>query len=173
MKTKDITLFGIGLEYRALFDLTQDEQFDEETGELLDESETIALLFDEIQETLSDKLDNSMYIVKQLGADSEALKAESKRLQAKAVAMDNKAKWLKELMYGALNATGEQKLKTAKFSYTIKRSESVTVADVDLLPREYVRLKREADKKLIKEALKEGATIEGCSVDEKFTLGVR
>ena len=171
--SKDITLFGIGLEYRALFDLTQDERFDEETGELLDESETIKELFEGMQELLSDKLDNSMYIIKQLTNDSNALKEEAKRLNAKAKAMDNKALYLKELMFSALNATNETKLKTPKFSYTIKRSESVSVADVDNLPREFVRLKREADKKLIKEALKDGATIEGCSVDENFSLGVR
>ena len=47
--SKDITLFGIGLEYRALFDLTQDERFDEETGELLDESETMKELFEGMQ----------------------------------------------------------------------------------------------------------------------------
>ena len=171
--TKNLSLFQIGTEFHALSDLANDEQFDNETGELIDQSEALTALFNEVQDTLGNKLDSTMYIIKELDSDSTALKAESKRLQAKAVAMDNKAKWLKELMYGALNATGEQKLKTAKFSYTIKRSESVTVKDVDNLPREYVRLKREADKKIIKEALKNGELISGCSIDENFSLGVR
>ena len=167
-----ISLFDISTEFRALQDLSIDE-VNEETGEVTNNSDLIAKLFNEVQETLANKLDGTMYVIKQLTSDSTALKDEAKRLNAKAKAMDNKAVYLKELMFGALNSTNEKKLKTDKFNFTIKRSESVSVADVDNLPREFVRLKREADKKAIKEVLKSGATVDGCSIDEKFSLGVR
>jgi len=168
-----ISLFELSIEFRALQDLITHEDFDETTGELIDNTDAVNELFKEVQGTLGHKLDATMYIVKELEAEVALLKDEAKRLVTRATARSNKITFLKELMFSALNASGESKLKTTKFNFTIKRSESVSVADVDNLPREYVRLKREADKKVIKEALKDGLVVDGCSIDEKFSLGVR
>ena len=172
-QSNKLSLFDIGTEFRVLHELSNSEEFDSETGELLDNSKHLTELFNEIEATLGNKLDATMYIIKQLESEQQLLKDEAKRLTDRAKTRANKVEFLKSLMFSALNATNETKLKTTKFNYTIKRSESISVSDVDLLPREYVRLKREADKKAVKDALKSGATIEGCSIDEKFSLGVR
>ena len=167
------SLFNIGLDFRALYDLASEESYNEETGEIIDESETLLKLFQEVESTLSEKLDNTMYIIKSLEAEQTALKAEADRLAKRAKARENKAKFLKELMYSALNASGQQKLKTEKFNFSIKRSESVSIANEDELGREWVRIKREPNKTAIKKALKEGVEIEGCSISENFSIGVK
>ena len=168
-----ISLYEISKEYKDLFEITQHESFDAETGELIDESEATKSLFDGLEDTLGNKLDNTQYISKELLSDSTALKDEAKRLNAKAKALDNKALYLKELMFGALNASENKKLKTQKFSFSISRSESVSIKDESELPREYVRIKKEADKAKIKKDLKDGVAIDGCSIQEKFNIGVR
>lgn len=171
--TNKISLFELSTEFRALQDLITHEEFDQETGELIDNTDAVQALFEEVQGTLGNKLDNTMYVIKELESEVTLLKDEAKRLTARATARDNKVKFLKTIMFSALNASGEKKLKTTKFNFTIKRSESVNVTDVDLLSREWVKLTRSADKIAIKKALKDGATIEGCNMNENFTLGVR
>ena len=171
--TNKISLFELSTEFRALQDLITYEEFDQETGELIDNTDAVQALFEEVQGTLGHKLDNTMYVIKELESEVTLLKDEAKRLTARAATRDNKVKFLKTIMFSALNASGEKKLKTTKFNFTIKRSESVNVKDVDLLSREWVKLARTADKVAIKKALKDGAIIEGCNMNENFTLGVR
>lgn len=169
-----MTLFDIATEFYVLKDIMDNDiEFDEETGEITDNSDVIAKLFAEINMTLSDKLDNSqLYILEEL-AKAEALKAEAKRLTEKAKAMDNRVDRLKKLMIGAITATGEGKLKTDRFSFFTRSTESVQVADIEELPRSLVRLKKEADKNAIKKLLKEGEEVEGCSLVTNVSLGVK
>lgn len=159
-----MTLFEIGLEYRALADLALNE------GE---DNETIKQLFAENTSLLGDKLDNTMKIIKQLDAEEKALKDEAKRLTTRADTRKNKRELLRGLMLGSLETSGEKKLKTMSHNYSITDKESVQVLNEDELPREYVRLTRSADKTKIKEHLKEGVLIDGCSIVKKSSLGVR
>ena len=167
------SLFDIATEFHALNDLSNDIVYDEETGEILDESQTIKELFDGVALQLGDKLDNTMAVIKQMEASAKMLDEEAKRLSKRKVTLNNRIALLRELMLSALQASGEKKLKTVKFNYSLRNSESVNVKNVDELPREYVRLKREADKTKIKSHLKEGVIIEGCSIEKKQTLGVK
>lgn len=167
------SLFTIALDFKALNDLANELSYDETTGEIFDTSEDIAEFFNEISTDLSAKLNNTMYIIKQLEASEQMLKAESDRLLKRKTTFANRSKMLRDLMFSALNASGEKKLVTDKFNFSIRKSTSVSVSDVELLPREYVKLTRSADKMKIKEQLKEGVIIDGCSLDENYNLGVK
>lgn len=169
-----MTLFNIASEFHVLRDLAENDlEFNEETGEIIDNTDIINQLFEEIKLDLEDKLDNCMKLIKELEGSSEILKQEAKRINNKAIAFDNKAKQLKELMKNALVSSGQEKLKTFYFSYSIKNSESIEVTDVELLPRQFLRIKKEADKKAIKEALQNNISIEGCSIKSSKSLVVR
>jgi hypothetical protein len=170
---KDLSLFGISLEFRALNDLSQDYTVDEETGEVTDDTATLTELFNAIEMTLGAKLENTVYVTKELESKSKALKAEAKRLSAKAVAMDNKAKYLKVIMLSALKASGQEKLKTDKFSFTVKHSQSLNIVTEDNIGREFMRVKKEVDKVELKKALKEGLIIDGVSIVDNESIGVR
>jgi hypothetical protein len=162
-------LFTIAQEFETLRKMIEEEEFDNETGELIDNSEAIALLFEEISGNLSFKLDISAYILNELAAGAEALKAEAKRLNDRASNILKNAQNLKNLMQFALEKSGAKKVKTEKFTFSFRKSERVeidklfTVEDMD---RRFIRIKREFDLTKIKSAIKYGETVAGASIIE-------
>jgi seryl-tRNA synthetase len=169
-------LFEIAGEFRALRDILENDiEFDEETGEITDTSLTIQSLYNEIALKLSDKLDNSAYVVKNLETTSKALKEEAKRLSDRAKQLQDNADKLKQLMEYALIESGEDKLKTDKFTFSFRNSESLSIEDSVMpsdLPSEFVRVKYEFDKVSLKEALKNGELFDGVSIskNKSFTI---
>lgn len=169
-----MTLFNYSLEFQVLKDLMENDiEVNEETGEFIDNSKIIADLFGEISMKFDDKLNDSQRWVIEQEAMAEALKAEAKRLTTRATALQNKADTVTNLMKNAILSSGNTKYKTDLFNFSIRKSESVQVLSEDELPREYVRIVRNADKVKIKEALKKGEHIEGCSIVEKQSLTVK
>jgi seryl-tRNA synthetase len=168
------SLFDLSLEFYALKDLMENDfEVDEETGEFIDNTETINNLFNGLKMTFEDKLDNSQRYILTLNGEADILAKEIKRLQAKKTALENKADRLYEMMKNAILSSGENKFKTSLYSFNIKKTESVEVRDLDVIPRAYLRLKKEADKVAIKKALKNGDVIEGVYLSEKLSLGVK
>lgn len=150
------SLFDLSLEFYALKDLMENDfEVDEETGEFIDNTETINNLFNGLKMTFEDKLDNSQRYILTLNGEADILAKEIKRLQAKKTALENKADRLSEMMKNAILSSGENKFKTSLYSFNIKKTESVEVRDLDVIPRAYLRLKKEADKVAIKKELKE------------------
>ena len=157
-----MSLFTISQDFKSLYDMANDAENED--------METLAELFSEVETSLSDKLDNTIYIIKELDSDADALKAEAKRLTDKAKALENKGKYLKELMLGAVKASGVEKLKSDKFSYYIKRTEVLNVVSEDNIGREFFRIKREIDKTVLKKAIKDGLILDGVSIVENESL---
>jgi hypothetical protein len=91
-------------------------------------------------------------------------------LTDKARALENKGKYLKELMLGAVKASGVEKLKSDKFSYYIKRTEVLNVVSEDNIGREFFRIKKEIDKTVLKKAIKDGLIVDGVSIVENESL---
>ena len=156
------SLFTISQDFKSLYEMANDAENED--------MEALAELFSEVETSLSDKLDNSNYIIKELDSDADALKAEAKRLTDKARALENKGKYLKELMLGAVKASGVEKLKSDKFSYYIKRTEVLNVVSEDNIGREFFRIKKEIDKTVLKKAIKDGLIVDGVSIVENESL---
>ena len=168
------SLFDLSLEFYAIKDLLENDlEVNEETGEIIDNTDLINQLFNDLQLTFEEKLDNSQRYVLTLNGEADILAKEIKRLQAKKQALENKADRLTEMMKNAILSSGQTKFKTALYNFNIKKTESVEVRDLDLIPRAYLRLKKEADKVAIKKALKDGQSIDGVFLTEKESLGVR
>lgn len=159
------SLFNISQEFKAIFDLANDVETEEQ--------ETLAELFESIEAELSEKLDNTSYIIKQLDADAATIKAEAKRLTDKARTLENIGKYLKVLMLGAIKASGVEKLKSNLFSYSIKRSEALNVLSEDNISREFFRVKKEVDKTKLKAFIKSGGVVDGVSIIENQSLVTR
>ncbi len=168
-----MTLFNHATEFNALNQLLQEDEINPETGEIINNDETLKQLFEEMELNLALKLENSQrYIIDTL-SQSDTLKEEARRLNDRAKVLANKANRVKELMKDALVATGEKKLKTDLFNFSIRTSKSVQVDDLEELSREYVKMTRSADKTLIKKALADGIEIPGCSMVENQSLNAR
>ena len=59
------------------------------------------------------------------------------------------------------------------YSFNIKNSEALEVDSIDNIPREFLRIKKEADKVEIKKALKNGLIIDGCRIVENKSLMIK
>lgn len=173
-----ISLYEISQEFKNIFDLANDEQFDE-NGVLIDNSKELTELFEEVQGTLSDKLDNTMHVVRSLEFANSSTQGEIDYLvklvdekKQKVKYKENKISFLKDLMSNAVRASGDDKIETDKFKFNryVKKNTSVSIANEDELPREWVKLERKPKKKEILSALKSGQEIAGCSLNDSVVF---
>lgn len=131
---------------------------DPETGEILDIEALNAL-----QMARTDKLESVALWIKNLQADAQAFKAEKEAFaerEKKALAkVDSLKKWL-------ASACDGQKFNTWRCAVTFRKSERVEILDETKIPQDYLTCKTTIapDKAAIKEALKDGEIIEGCSL---------
>ena len=171
-----MNLFKIEQEYKALQELTEDIEFNPETGEIIDNSELIKQLFDELSnDKLEVKLENIMYIIKELEVSQAALKDEAKRLNEKAKVLENRSNKLREMIKNVMVISNQDKIKTDKFNFSVKRVEKWDYENINLfgLSDEFIRTKQEIDKTKIKEFVKAGGTIDGLRISEDTSLTVR
>jgi phage host-nuclease inhibitor protein Gam len=171
-----MNLFKIEQEYKALQELTEDIEFNPESGEIIDNSELIKQLFDELSnDKLEVKLENIMYIIKELEVSQTALKDEAKRLNEKAKVFENRSLRLKEMIKNVMIVSNQDKIKTDKFSFSVRTVEKWDYENINLfgLSDEFIRTKQEIDKTKIKEFVKAGGTIDGLRISEDTSLTVR
>ena len=170
-----IGLFQLTEESRALYELSNELEINEETGEVIDNTETLKQLFEEWEGNFIDKLDSCQYIRKELESNAELLATEIKRLQARKKALENRSERLRALMCDSMVISGETKLK-GKHSFSIGTRKSLFIdenATPEFFNQEYVRTIKEFDKKKITDDLKAGATIEGAKMIEKVNFSIR
>ena len=150
------SLFDLSLEFFALKDLIDNDlEVNEETGEITDNTEILNKLFNDLSLSFEDKLDNSQRYCLTLEGEADILAKEIKRLQGKKQALENRADRLNKMMMNAILSSGQSKVKTSLYSFSIKTSESVEIRDLDEVPREFLRIKKEANKVQLKKVLKE------------------
>lgn len=167
-------LFNISEEYNALYELLEDIETDE-NGVIIDNSDTVAELFNNLEVEFHDKLTNTTYLIKELEANSKALKDEAKRLTDKARTFENRAKRIKSLIKETIIKSGEMKHKTDKFSFSVRTSDVYNYDDVNLefIDSEFVKVKKELDKTQVKQFIKAGGVVEGVKISEDTILTVR
>lgn len=165
-------IYDIKSEFFAIQELLNNEEFDEETGELIDNSEAIQSLLNDIEGERDSKADNIAYLIKEANDIELALKAEIDRLNERKQMFVRQQESLKQLLDFLL--CGE-KLKTAKFTYSYRTSQSVNITDESLIPAEFLNVteKITPDKKRIKEALADFSEVPGAEIIVKKSLGVR
>ncbi len=143
------------------------ECLDLETGEVIDPERLEAL-----QMERSQKIENVACWIKNLESDALAIKAEKEALAKRQVAALAKAEQLKEWL---ANALGGQKFSTAKCAVSFRRSETVEVADIALIPASLLRVKTsvEPNKAAIKSLLKDGQEVVGCCLVESYNINIK
>ena len=132
---------------------------DLETGEIIDIDR-----LNDLQLERDAKIENVACWIKELKAEAEAIKTEKQTLAERERVAENKAESLKKWLAYALDG---QKFKTSKCSISYRKSESVEVTEEGLnnLMQEHNELLTykapEPNKKAIKDALKDGLSVEG------------
>lgn len=156
-----------------IYELLNKEVMDPETGEIFDING-----FDQLKELEAkreDKLENTALFIKNLEAEVEAFKAEEKNLSKRRKTKENKLNWVRQFLSEFLASENVDKFETARCRLSFRKSESVEVDNVDLLPDE---LKKEEmtvtpDRTAIKKAIKAGIELKGARIVEKQNLQVK
>ena len=150
------------------------------TGQFLDiynmdlDDETKADTLDSIdwQTDYENKVENYVKVIKNTEADMEARKNEIKRLTELNRADERKNERLKEVLKESMALTGHERVDTSLFKVSFRKSEAVEVDDL-LLPEAYKVATWKADKKRLKEDLKNGFEILGAELVERKNLSIR
>ena len=167
-------LFDIGQEYQGLYELAEIVETDE-NGVIIDNTEALKDLFDGVEAELKDKAENVAYVCKDLNASAKALSAEADRLAKKARSLLNNEAALKIRLKEALSESGQTKIKTDKFSFSVSKRDSFNYDDISMafLDDKFIKIKQEIDKNAIKSFYKNGGVIDGLKVSESDVLSIR
>jgi predicted RNase H-like nuclease (RuvC/YqgF family) len=157
------TLYEIKQEYRVL-----DAELEILEGELTPELEK-ALEINEAEKKA--KSDGYAIIIKRNEAEITMRKEEIKRQTAIVKRLENKNKWLKSALLDAINLFGDWS--TDLFKFGTRKSTAVRITDEAKLADDYYKFTPTVNKTAIKEALKNGATVEGAELVENFSLSIK
>ncbi len=112
-----------------------------------------------------DKIAACVAAYKNIMAEVKAFSDESKRLDSRKKAIENKANHLRQYVLSSLEALqlseGGTELHKAKLR---KPSHSVLITNIELIPQAFKRVSVEPDKQAIAEALKKGESVEGAEL---------
>lgn len=157
---------------KAIEDILEDGfSVDEETGEILfDESDLNAL-----DAEISEKIENVACYIKNLTADISALKEEEKNLSTRRKQKERKIDSLKGYIDYAMELSGRKSLESPRCKVSFRKSSSVEVPDINALDKDYITktIEIKPNKVAIKEALKEGKTVEGAEIVERQNLQIK
>lgn len=144
------TLYEIDSEIRACLD--------EETGEILDGERLTAL-----EMARNAKIEGVACWVKNLESNAAAYKAEKDAFAARQAQAERLAERLRAWL---TEATGGEKLILPRAAISFRRSERVEIPDADVVPKKYQvkKITYTPDKKAIKDLLKSGKTVRGCTL---------
>ena len=176
----------------SLYDIAENLRIIEEyacnpdTGELL-EGDELKELYDSVQMSLTDKIENTACFIKNLLSDAEQIKAEEEKLAKRRKQKEKLAENLKNYMNGYIsmqfmNEDGEidgealhkYKFETPRTKLSYRKSEVVEVYDESKLPKEFIKVETKTSpmKAEIKKAIKNGIVVEGATVVTKNNLTI-
>lgn len=140
---------------------------DPETGEI-----TNALSWDALNMAFEEKVENIACYIKNLSSDIQAFKAEEEQLAKRRKNNEKKVEYLKRLLADNM---GGQKFSTTRCEVSFRKSETVEVEDVALIPADLLRVKTtvEPNKTAIKALLKDGQGVIGCRLIENQNVQIK
>lgn len=162
-----MNIYNIQSEYQQLVN-----QLIENGGEITPELE-LALQIN--KDNFHSKSENYAYITKQFDGEIDIIDNEIKRLQQAKKSREKTIQRLKDTIELAMLTFDIDKIETPLIKISFRKSESVEVTDVNELPNEFkvIKLTESADKLKIKDALKSGMFIEGCSIKTNRNLQIK
>lgn len=151
---------------------------DLETGELLDDK-TLENTLNELELSKEEKLTSIAKYIKNLTADAKALQEEKLKFAKRQKIVENKIKRLKEYIDNFIrNTQGENfnnyKFKDVNNTISYRKSQSLEIDDIDKINEDFLKVEKTIrDKRELAKALKNGAEIEGCHLEEKYSLQIK
>jgi hypothetical protein len=158
-----MNLYNIKNEYLAIAqELTE--------GECTPELEQALII---TQENLQEKAINYGYVIKNFESEVDIIEEEIKRLNALKKARINAVDKLKNNISDAMQLFGILEVKAPTFKMNFRKSESVEIFEG--LDNEFIteKVSYQPDKIAIKNAIKEGRTVNGAALVTNFNLQIK
>lgn len=99
-----------------------------------------------------------------LKAQVDTYKEHEAKIAKKRKSAENRLNWLKEYLRSNMVRTGISKIEAPLFSVKLTTPKESVVVDETKLDADYMRVKSEPDKTLIKKAIKDGYEVKGASL---------
>ena len=139
-------------------------------GELTPELEQALII---TQENLQEKAINYGYVIKNFESEVDIIEEEIKRLNALKKARQNAVDKLKNNISDAMQLFGILEVKAPTFKMNFRKSESIEIFEG--LDQEFIteKVSYQPDKIAIKNAIKEGITVNGAALVTNFNLQIK
>lgn len=160
-------LYEIPEEYRKVI---EGVQVDEDTGEILG---TDALV--EFAGDLNETIKNTGLYLFELDSEAQQIDAQIKRLKARKDGMKRRADTLKNLMLDAMTSSGLKKVSDPLVTVYLRKSTATIVDEMDILPKDLLRVKVETSPDLIAigKKLKAGEVVPGAHLEERQNVNIK
>ena len=135
-----------------------------EAAETEEEIQAIQDTLEMINVSIEEKLENTGKFIKNMESDIAGIKAEIDRLTAMKKTKENFVERLKNNVEFALKEKGLETLTVGTFKAGYRKSESVEIINLDIIPADFTKVEIKADKTAIKKAIKAGETVEGAEI---------
>ena len=158
---------------KNLFRINEDifrlyQQIDDNGGELTPELEEQLTITENDRES---KCEGYVSVIRMFKSKSQLIKDEAKRLLDAARTYDKSVERLEDNLLSSVVQLGN--IKTNFVSISTRRNRSVEISDDVEIPLQYQRVKIEANKTAIKEAIESGIDVPGATIVERFSLFIR
>lgn len=158
------SLFQINNEYLSIIE----NSVDPETGEITAEG------YAALQLNIKDaqiKASGYIAIIKKFEADAEIMKQYKEQAELLQKRAEKKIEYLKKTLLAAVENFGE--IHTDLYKLSVRKSESINIIDEELIPLEFIVLKKQPDKAKIKKSFNDLRPVAGCELVEKNNLSIK
>lgn len=129
-----MTLYEMTEQAKALYNMLSYGEIDEQT--FTDTLESIGA---------DDKINDYCIVIRQLKADAESCKEEKRRFEERIKKFESAQKRMKEALESFMLVMGKDKAKTDKFTLYHTTSKAVEITDLNAIPAEYIKPRKEDD----------------------------
>jgi len=170
------------MKHLTLFELTDaiTDIIDDIVDALIaDDTEEVDTLIDELDSLYSarsEKHEGYVHVIKNAETASAACKAQANAFYARAKALENLSRRLKDTLLADLQQHGETRTRAGNFKIARQKNSQPSVIlniEAEALPTDYQRITIEADKTALKDALNNGTEIDGVSLETGEHIRIR
>ena len=128
-----------------------------------------------LKEELENKSSNIIKYIRNVSLEVEILSQEEDRLEKLRKQKEKKVNSLKKYLTDILLNLDKNKIETELGNLGLRKSISVAIDNLDLIPKRYIQKKVELvpDKRMLSELLKQGKNIKGVHLEDKYSLQIR
>ena len=140
-----------------------------------EDRENYEYIMEFLKDELQSKNSNIIKYIRNVSLEVEVLSQEEDRLEKLRKQKEKKVNSLKKYLTDILLNLDKNKIETELGNLGLRKSVSVAIDNLDLIPKKYIQKKIELvpDKRILSELLKQGKNIKGVHLEDKYSLQIR